>query len=688
MRYFDPKDSDPKINYQFVPVPDSTWQQQDNVFIKLELNKMEDGISFRTGALPPGLSFDPSKQFISGQFDVHDWQPWETERRYTITAYALYKADRNKNYQLGDKEMVAFTSFHVTVQRMQILPEDADKPKAIPDQTVTNLARIIPIHVTCNNPLHTLQISSIKGLPPGTISFGPGNFIEGKVDITDWGENEAMREFPVTVVTHCEQPPTPHPEGVPTVSIASTDETHFTIRVLRKRPEGWSSGDPLPQIMITYTQNGHQQTHEGEPIKPIVINTWMKGDSPPKYLFSGLPEGISQGPDNTLTGTPIIGDWASGETMRAIEMSVRVENPAGDADSDRLIIDVYRNEAEIPPTVDEPPIPDPSEEKTTPDLPEDVPEDVPVDVPVDIPEDAPEGEIPIPPPPPPPPPPEPPKRLVIKEGLSIAILHSEETGEQQSLLQGALGGLIQAGYEIDKNLSLDYFQLWDAQFDPELLTQKTYALAITLGQQALATAQEKLAAGIPLVVLGVENPVLTRPATGVSPDVPANELLDHILGIQPEAKAIGYLYTDKAGPLEALTTLANELGLSVQSAAAPDAAQYAQEGLKLLEGADLLVLAQTPAQEEALKPLMEGAGKPLYVTQPDLIYQGATVSLYAEAYDMGLQGGWLAARILSGEDVNALPFEAARNIKIGYNPQAMVNLGLFPPFGALPLFPN
>ncbi len=87
--------------------------------------------------------------------------------------------------------------------------------------------------------------------------------------------------------------------------------------------------------------------------------------------------------------------------MRAIEMSVRVENPAGDSDSDRLIIDVYRNEAEIPPTVDEPPIPDPGEEKTTPDLPEDVPEDVPVDVPVDIPEDAPEGEIPIPPPPPP-----------------------------------------------------------------------------------------------------------------------------------------------------------------------------------------------------------------------------------------------------------------------------------------------
>lgn len=558
--YFDPKGSDPRINYQFVPVADSTWTEQDNVSIKLQLNKMEEGISFRTGPLPPGLNLDPSISSIYGQFDIRDWQPGETQRRFPITVYALFKADRNKEYELWDKEMVAVTSFYVTVQRQQILPEDADQPRAIPDQTVINQFPILPIHVTCNHPLHTLKITDIKGLPPGSIRFGPGNYIEGKPDITDWGEEESSREFPVTVTTQCKARPTAHPDGVPTVSLPATDEIHFKLKVLNPAAKDVKGGD-----------DGNLNSH--------LMDLQNIMDS-----LNRLADGALDSPKDPPKDTP---------------------------------------------------------EDTQKDPPEEIPEDTPVD----IPEDMPEGDIIIPPPPPP----EPPKRLPVKEGLSIAILQSEETGEQNKLLQGALFGLHQAGYAIDKTLSIDFFQLSDKQFDPEPLTQKTYALAITLGQQALATAQEKLASGIPLVVLGVANPALTRPATGVSPAVPSGALLDSIITLHPDAKTIGYLYTDEAGQLDALTTLASELSLSVQSAAAPDAAQYAQAGLKLLEGTDLLILARPAPGEDALNQLLESAAKPVYIP-------------LAEPFGMGKQGGSLAARILSGEDVKALPFEEAHGI--------------------------
>lgn len=285
--------------------------------------------------------------------------------------------------------------------------------------------------------------------------------------------------------------------------------------------------------------------------------------------------------------------------------------------------------------------------------------------------------------------PAPPVPFTVIAGQRIAVLLSGEDPEHQDILQGIVGGLADAGYLPGGTLAIDFFRVEDEAFRPELLSQGGYALVIAVGRQAAQAAGAQLAGSLPLVISGAGGPSAPGDGvTGVDSAVPAEEIINCVLTMQPEARAIGFLYTGSAAQLEPLSQAAAARGISVYSAAAADPGQYAQAGSRLLESAGLLILGQEPGQPEALEQLIRSAqamGKPVYGFRNTHLLMGCAAACIPDPGAMGSQSGLLAARLLSGEDISALPCERPGLYQIFYNPLVLEKLNITPPCGTMPM---
>lgn len=765
--------------HQFVPIPDRTVKEDEYIRgIRLELENVDKvkfkNLYFQTSPLPAGLAFDPSGNTIRGTILIDDWQPWEQSRRFSITAYALadYSRTDEKGKAFEFSQYVATEQFYITVLREGRL--ESPPLIHIPDQTMRNMAYFPPIRIGCVSPDVSVRIHEVKGLPPG-VRLGPGNILEGRVNVKDWGEKEVKRSFKITASASASPPNRVDSDGVPTILMTEPQEMSFMVHVLRAAPPGWQPNDPVPGLVILPIPN--QEIKEWNPIRTIPVKVIQEGDSPVKITVKGLAPGLTQ-TENAIKGTPVIKDWASGESMRAIELSIHAENEKGDKADAGVTIDVQRRELHI--------LPVPNQEikegqaikpiviqvrqhakspvkitveglaKGLKENPKGTVKGTPVikdwaggesmraielmihaedekgnkadaNVTIDVirkghaPQKTSEAPAPAPPQSSAPdqkavikPPPDlkpdapaggsiedtlkPPAPLAVKKGQRIAILSSGESPEHHDILQGVIGGLTDAGYLHGKTLTMDVFRAGDKAFNPKQLSKKGYALVIAIGQQAAQTAGKQLAGKIPLITAGVDDLAAAGlrdqkgqaagPMTGVDNTLPAEQLLHCVTAMQPEAKTIAYLYLNKPGDLKTFSQAAKAIGMSVKALAVKDPKTYAKEGSKLLKAADLLILGQEPAQPEMLEQLTQSAlamGKPVYGFKNAHLLLGCAAACIADAGAAGSQSGYLAARLLSGEKISALPYESTRLFGIFYNPAVLEKLNITPPYGAMPM---
>jgi putative ABC transport system substrate-binding protein len=255
--------------------------------------------------------------------------------------------------------------------------------------------------------------------------------------------------------------------------------------------------------------------------------------------------------------------------------------------------------------------------------------------------------------------------------------------------KGIIDGLAELGYTNGQNLDL---KVENAQGDAVLANQIAARLVslnpdVVVGNPTI-TAQSFVKYAkegkIKLVFTSVTDPLgakivnkLTQPGgntTGVSNFVDLEPQIELFKEIKPTIKKIGFLYNP--GELNSIT-LVNRLkeicpryGLELVEMTASKTSEVYQSAIKLSSLVDAIFISNDNMALSALRTIVKAADAqkiPVFVSDTDIVRDGALAALGPNQYEIGKQTAHLIARILSGEDINKMNVEFPKGTELFLN---------------------
>ena len=264
--------------------------------------------------------------------------------------------------------------------------------------------------------------------------------------------------------------------------------------------------------------------------------------------------------------------------------------------------------------------------------------------------------------------------------------------------KGIIDGLAELGYTNGQNLDL---KVENAQGDAVLANQIAARLVslnpdVVVGNPTI-TAQSFVKYAkegkIKLVFTSVTDPLgakivnkLTQPGgntTGVSNFVDLEPQIELFKEIKPTIKKIGFLYNP--GELNSIT-LVNRLkeicpryGLELVEMTASKTSEVYQSAIKLSSLVDAIFISNDNMALSALRTIVKAADAqkiPVFVSDTDIVRDGALAALGPNQYEIGKQTAHLIARILSGENINKMNVEFPKGTELFLNQSAATKLGI------------
>ena len=264
--------------------------------------------------------------------------------------------------------------------------------------------------------------------------------------------------------------------------------------------------------------------------------------------------------------------------------------------------------------------------------------------------------------------------------------------------KGIIDGLAELGYTNGKNLDL---KVENAQGDAVLANQIAARLVslqpdVVVGNPTI-TAQSFVKYAkegkIKLVFTSVTDPLgakivnkLTEPGgnvTGVSNFVDLEPQIELFKEIKPTIKKIGFLYNP--GELNSIT-LVNRLkeicpryGLELIEMTASKTSEVYQSAIKLSSLVDAIFISNDNMALSALRTIVKAADAqkiPVFVSDTDIVRDGALAALGPNQYEIGKQTARLIARILNGEDINKMNVEFPKGTELFLNQGTATKLGI------------
>ncbi len=266
----------------------------------------------------------------------------------------------------------------------------------------------------------------------------------------------------------------------------------------------------------------------------------------------------------------------------------------------------------------------------------------------------------------------------------VAIVNLVQNMTLEAGESGVLRGLRESGLREKEDFTLKRYNAQGEIAQLRALLDSAVAdspdLIITITTPALIAAANRVK-DIPIVFTVASDPVVlglfkleNRPANiaGVHDDPQMDKLLDMARKHDPSITAVGIIY-DPAQPnslisVEKLRKACHERKVTLCEATAstvselPAAVQsiIQRKAGAIMLSADNLVNTGFPSINDAAKR----AGIPIYVTDTDLMKQGADGAIGDNYEAWGAQSGRLAAKVLAGVPPKELPIEATRNQEI------------------------
>ncbi|MBY0500404.1 MAG: ABC transporter substrate-binding protein [Alphaproteobacteria bacterium] len=249
--------------------------------------------------------------------------------------------------------------------------------------------------------------------------------------------------------------------------------------------------------------------------------------------------------------------------------------------------------------------------------------------------------------------------------LKISIIQTIEHPALNATRKGLLEELIELGY---KDLIVDY---QSAQGSPALATQIAQkfasdkpdiivAIGTTAAQAALTATKDT---DIPIVFSSVTDPLAAKlvtslevpqgHVTGVSNFVAVEPQLELFKRTLPKLKTIGIVYNpgeaNSTALLKTMEDAAKNLDIKLVTAAATKTSEVMAAGQSLCGKADALFINNDNTALAAFKSVVKAAqscGIPAFVSDVDLMDQGALAALGPNQHDLGRQTARMVERIV------------------------------------------
>ena len=209
-------------------------------------------------------------------------------------------------------------------------------------------------------------------------------------------------------------------------------------------------------------------------------------------------------------------------------------------------------------------------------------------------------------------------------------------------------------------------------------TAQALAKAITTSPVLFTAVTDPVGAGL------VQDPnAPSANITGVSDMQPVKPILELVVALRPDAKAVGMVYNTGESNSVFLVTQAEKdaasMGLTIIKAPASTSAEVQAAAQSLIGRADAIAVIGDNTAVSALESIIKVAQQnkmPLVAGDPDSVKRGAVAAYGFDYYDLGKQTGAMAAKLLSGTPVSDIPVEFAQNLQLSINEKAAAAQGV------------
>jgi putative ABC transport system substrate-binding protein len=256
--------------------------------------------------------------------------------------------------------------------------------------------------------------------------------------------------------------------------------------------------------------------------------------------------------------------------------------------------------------------------------------------------------------------------------------------------QGIIDELEKQGFYAGKNLNYEFATsqgdiVISNQIAKKFISkQPDCIIAIgTTVAQSLANANKE--AKIPLIYSSVTDPSsasLVNNITGVSNFIGLSKQLTFYKEMMPSLTKLGFIYNpgevNSVQILNLLKKESNNFNIEITSTVANKTSDIAMATAQLVGRVDAIFISNDNTALSAfnlIAKICQQSKIPLFVSDTDLVEQGALASIGPNQYDIGIQTGKMAARILNGTNISDIKPELPKDLKIVINNKLAKKIG-------------
>lgn len=280
----------------------------------------------------------------------------------------------------------------------------------------------------------------------------------------------------------------------------------------------------------------------------------------------------------------------------------------------------------------------------------------------------------------------------------IGVTQFADHPSLQNCYDGFVEGLKQEGFVAGENIEIES---QSAKTDMAVASQiaQNFAnsgkdlvcgIATPSAQTLYSACYDK---GIPVVFNAVSDPVIAKLAkseteamdgiSGVSDRLPVEDQLKLIRAILPDAKKIGILYTtgeeNSVSTIKVYKELASKYGFEIVEKGVGNQAEIPQAADILLEQVDCISNMTDNTVVAALPVILEKANAkniPVFGSEVEQVSNGCIACAGLDYFQLGIQAGKIAARVLKGEDISSIPYETITESSVSVNKSVAEKLGV------------
>ncbi len=286
-----------------------------------------------------------------------------------------------------------------------------------------------------------------------------------------------------------------------------------------------------------------------------------------------------------------------------------------------------------------------------------------------------------------------------KSGYTIGISQFAVHGSLDNCREGFLAGLAEEGIIEGENLTVEYV---NAQAESgtagltasNFVTKKVDLICAIATPSAMTAYNATMNTDIPVIYTAVSDPVEAGLAgedgmpvgnvTGTSDALAVEEQLQMIRQILPDAEKIGIIYTtSEANSISTVAKykeVAENYGFEIVDTGVTAISEVAMAAADLVSKVDCISNLTDNTVVSALQTVLDEANKkniPVFGSEVEQVKAGCLAAMGLEYYELGIQTGKMAAKVLKGEaKASEMPYEIITEPSLYVNTAAAEKIGI------------